>query len=130
MYHKAETSSTGGSLIDRSIDSEGVIRPKKGAHIIFFRTEQFNRMNLLDCIYNYLLTVAHELLHIAGFKDEIKVHYMEFEFSEKFLGIYPDEKYKIEMLRELEKLAGIIDNKGDSVENNSCVNDKHAPTKA
>jgi hypothetical protein len=68
-------------------------------------------MSFLDSFYNYLLTVAHELLHIAGFKDEIKVQSMEFEFSEKFLGIYPDEKYKTEMLSELEKQAMKIDHK-------------------
>lgn len=129
MFRKAETASTGGSLTDRSINSKGVIKPKRGSHIIFFRTECFNKMSRLDLVYNYLLTVTHELLHIAGFKDEIKLCCLEFEFSEKFLGIYQDQKYKTEMLRGLEKIARKIDHKEADVKENSCTDDEHAATK-
>ena len=50
IFRKAENASTGGSLIDYSIDSEGIIRPKKGSHIILFRVECFNRMSHLDFV--------------------------------------------------------------------------------
>ena len=65
-------------------------------------------------------------MHIAAFKDEIKVHSLEFEFSEKFLGIYHDEKYKTEMFRDLEKLAIKIDHKESDVKENSCTENEHA----
>ncbi|MGD0643381.1 MAG: hypothetical protein ABSA75_00570 [Candidatus Bathyarchaeia archaeon] len=126
VVRNAENASTGGSLINSLIDSEGVIRPQKGSHVILFRAECFDRMSRQDLVYNYLLTVAHELLHISGIKDEIKVHSMEFEFSEKFLGIYHDEKYKTEMFRDLEKLAIKIDHKESDVKENSCTENEHA----
>lgn len=101
LFPGGEFASTASSLRDCSIDEKATIRPSKGSHIIFFRAETFMKMTTQDFVYNFLLTVAHELIHFAGILDEIKVHLLEFDFAEKFLGIYFTEQQKKDMIRDL-----------------------------
>jgi len=107
MFPSAEITSTAASLRDCTINSKGVIEPAKGQHVIFFRIEEFRKMSLQDAVYNFILSTAHELLHISGIKDEAKVHMLEFEISEKFLGIYHSEDFKNRKLREAKRILQI-----------------------
>jgi len=113
MFPSAEITSTAASLRDCTINLKGVIEPAKGHHVIFFRIEEFGKMSLQDAIYNFILSVAHELLHISGIKDEAKVHILEFEISEKFLGIYHSEDFKNRKLREAKRILQISKSQKD-----------------
>lgn len=101
QFPNFKLASTAFSLLNCLIDEKGVIRPKNGCYIIFFRMEGFAKMRMQDMVYNFLLTVAHELLHFGGMKDEAKVHMLEFEVAEKFLGLHHTEEFKKQKLKEI-----------------------------
>jgi hypothetical protein len=79
----------------------GVVHPKQGSHLILLNSKAFNKLSPQDQVFNYALTFFHELVHLSGVKDDIKVHMLEFKFSKEFLGIYHSKQYKMEKYKEL-----------------------------
>ena len=107
-FRKLKTASTASSLRNHII-KEGEIRPKHQHHIIFLNIARFAQFSHKDLIYNFILSITHELLHISGIRDEVKVHMLEFEIAKDFLGIHHTAKYKKKRLRKIKAIQKHID---------------------
>lgn len=103
-FKKASTAVSLRNSTIKIINRNCMIEPKKNNHIIFFNCARFSGMSLQDMVYNFILTVGHETFHLSGINDEVKVHMLEFEVSEKFLGIYLAPEYKRRKRQEVESI--------------------------
>jgi hypothetical protein len=103
-FGKASTAVSLRNHTVKNINGKFSIEPKENHHIIFFNCTTFLEMNLQDMVYNFILTVAHEIFHLCGIRDEVKVHMLEFKVSEEFLEIYHTPEYKRKKRREVESI--------------------------
>lgn len=85
----------------------GAVYPKDGYHLILLNAQAFDKLSAQDKVFNHILTLFHELVHISGVKDDVKVYMLELKFSKAFLGIHHSKEDVRKKYREVKEfLAG------------------------